>query len=513
MPASQTKIITKLLERRQIEADLREMLEAASDAEFRQRAQRIAAGGSQVIPAIVDNLDRADARMLTAMGVVTTFLDKGRIVEALRKAVRHGKLTDRGRIGAITILERFLGEPPDDALLDSLSDPEGTAISSLETVLNQAEGDPGVLVEYVEGLDQQEPDVVLAVVQTLRRMGGQDKGQPQQAIDLLRMMAQDVRAEIAAEAMESLGSIRLAEAARALQTLAPATAPELAPLVGRLVRKLLFSGVEVEDLPPPDPGWRALVSPVSALGQQNVWFIQPEPGAAQARFLSLMIHDRTGITRAMAYTQMPMQLLLPRRPLGHLHDVALPDGSGAVLMLEVSFDLGRRLAQEALDQNRETQIPVAGPLRLLGPWLWGTRGADSLPSWRLPEIEEGEVLAREADELLNHPALGAWTLRSEAVFRVAQEMQHHLDWKREAWVRRLAGELFQDRQVAAALGQRLKNMSGWLLLAGDERAARLARAAGAEIAKSAADQPFVLALIRRDLELALYSLENQEHLE
>ena len=55
MPASQNKIITKLRERRQIEAELHRMLAANSEPEFRRQAREIASLGSQVIPAIVGN--------------------------------------------------------------------------------------------------------------------------------------------------------------------------------------------------------------------------------------------------------------------------------------------------------------------------------------------------------------------------------------------------------------------------------------------------------------------------
>jgi hypothetical protein len=133
MPASQ-KIITKLRERRQIEADLRKMLTAGSELEFRRQAQRIASLGSQVIPAIVGNLDRADARMLAAMGTVAAFLDHDEVTLALRQAILHPKRTDQGRIGAMTILEHFLGEPLEEDLVASLADPEGVALSSLDEV-------------------------------------------------------------------------------------------------------------------------------------------------------------------------------------------------------------------------------------------------------------------------------------------------------------------------------------------------------------------------------------------
>ena len=85
---------------RQIEADLRQMLMAGSELEFQRQAQRIASLGSQVIPTIVGNLDRADARLLTAMGTVATFLDQAQVTTALHQAVLQPQQTDRARIGA-----------------------------------------------------------------------------------------------------------------------------------------------------------------------------------------------------------------------------------------------------------------------------------------------------------------------------------------------------------------------------------------------------------------------------
>ena len=177
MPASQ-KIITKLRERRQIEAGLREMLAVSSELDFRHRAQEIASLGSQVIPTLIGNLDRADARLLAAMGAVASHLDPEEVIMAMRHAVTHPQRTDRGRIGAMTILERFLGQTPDDDLLASLSDPEGVAISSLEEVLDQAESSPATMIHYIEGLDQQEPHIVLAVVGSLQasRRAAEDDG-------------------------------------------------------------------------------------------------------------------------------------------------------------------------------------------------------------------------------------------------------------------------------------------------------------------------------------------------
>jgi hypothetical protein len=500
MPASQ-KIITKLRERRQIEAALRQMATVTTEQEFRRRARQIASSGGQVIPAIIGNLDRADARLLTAMGVVSMFLDHDEVTAALRQAVLQPQRTDQGRMGAIAILERFLDEPSDDDLLASLRDPEGVAVSSLEEVLDLAEGNPAIRIDYVEGLDRQEPDVVLIVVQTLREMGGP------RAVELLRMMVQDVREEIAAAALQALGASRLPEAAHALQTLLPICAPSLRPLAGRLLRKLQFSGVAVNDLPPPDPGWRALISPMDGLGQQSVWFIQENREMAQARFLNILLSDRAGAVRAVGHMQVSVLALPPRQPAGYVHDIALPDGSGTLLLLEAAFDLGRRLVVEALADNRETQIPVAGPLRLLSPWLWGCSGADSLPSRALPELEaEDAALASVSDRLLAHPAFATWQAPAEAIYGAAGEVLRHPGWDLEVWVKRLAGDLFGEPAIARVLGKRLLAMSEWLLLAGDRDLSKRALVAARALQEEAPqDQPFLQALIRRDLELVLHT--------
>jgi hypothetical protein len=504
MPASQ-KIITKLRERRQIEADLRTMLASGSELEFRRQAQEVAALGSQVIPAIVGNLDRADARLLTAMGTVATFLDRDEVTRALRQAVVHPQRTDQGRVGAMTILERFLGEPPDDDLLSSLADPEGTAVASLEEVLVQAERNPAILVEYVQGMDRQEPDVVLAVIDALRGL------RPPGNVKPLCMMAQDVREEISSAALAALGSIRQSEAATALQSLLPVVAPELRSVAERSLRKLRFIGVQVASFPAPDPAWRALVSPVDGLGQQSVWFVLDSRERAGARFLNILLTDQVGAVEAAGHEHVSLLALPPRRPAGHVHDITLPDGSGALLMLETTFDVGRRLVIEALAYNRETQIPVAGVLRLLSGWLWERSGANSLPPRALPELAaEDRSLLAVSDRLLGHPAFATWTARSDATLLAAEEALSHPRWDRRVWVKRLAAELFGEPVVAQVLSRRLTNMSEWLLLSGEESWSRLALvSAGVFLEEAPQEHPFALALVRRDLEIALYSLKGQ----
>jgi hypothetical protein len=481
------KIITSLKERRQIEADLRAMLDAGSELDYRQQAQRISTRGPEVVAAIVGNLDRADARMLTAMGAVARFLDHDEITSALRQAALQPERTDRGRVGAMVILERFLGEPPNEDLLTSVVDPEQVAAGSLEAVLAQSESKPAILIEYIYGLDHQEPDVVLVAARSLGAL------RDRRAVEPLRMMAMDVRSEIAASAIQVLGEFRMPEAAWALQTLVPTTAPELRPLVERTVRKLRFTGVRVDALPDPDPAWRALISPVDGLGQQHVWFIQPD-GTDRARFLTLLLDDRAGAVQAVGHTQMPLPTLPPQRPPGHVHDVTVPEGYATMLMLEASFDLGRRLVRDALIHNRETQIPVAPVLRFLSPWLWGFGGADSLPSQAVPPLAACSYdLTADAERLLRHPAFAPWLLHPEAIAQ-ASEAFSEPPRAQEPW----ASQLAREPEVRNTFSRRLIAISEWLLLAGDSERSTMAWAAAQAMKESTThDQPFLQAWIRR----------------
>ncbi len=496
MPATQ-KIITRLHERRQIETELRRMLALGSERAMRQQAQRIAAFGPEVIPTLIGNLDRADSQMLAAMGLVATFLDREEVVSALRQAVLQPQRSDQGRVAAMTILERFLGQPPDDTLLESLENPERVALSALEEVLRQVDRNPVLLIEYVRGLDQQEPDVVLAVVRAL-----QERREPA-CVEPLRMMAQDVRQEIAAAALTALGKVRLPEAAWALQTLIPIVHPELRPQAERMERKLRFAGVPVRPLPAHDPNWRALVSPPSGLGRRELWFILPDRQTARTRFLDIVLDDRAGAVEARGQEHISPLMLPLRRPLGQVH--YLPGPEGALLMLETTFDLGRRWVRETLPLNWETQIPVTGVLRLLSPWLWGVAGADDLPARQLPTLPEETRAAavRESAWLLSHPALRTWTLGSNALVQAAEGPLRRLYRSGEAGVRRLADALLAEEPVRRALRRRLLTLSEWFFLAGEEGMARLALATGQAIVRESPRRiPFVLALIRRDLERA-----------
>ena len=97
--------------------------------------------------------------------------------------------------------------------------------------------------------------------------------------------------------------------------------------------------------------------------------------------------------------------------------------------------------------------------------------------------------------------------------QAAEEIGHHPGWDLEIWVRRVADELFSESAVLDLLYRRLVAMSDWLILAGEELYSSWALAA-AQAMRGAApqEQPFVRALIRRDLELAIEDLKQESGL-
>lgn len=494
------KIVTKLRDRRQIDAALRRLQEASSELELRRQVQALVERGPAVIPSLVGAMRRADARTLVLLGIVASHLDHGQTSEALFRVLQQPGRSYAERSAAVSILERFLDVPVPDDLRPGPDETIGVVVSALPELLERSEAEPAVLADAVEELDQQEPSVVLAVVAALHGMQGEPP------LELLRMVAQDVRLEIAAAAVEALGSLRLPEAARALQTLASPSAAELRQRAEWLLRKQQLAGVEVAPLLPLSTAFRALVGPVDGEGQRRLWLIEETAGPMVRRMLELGLSDETGAVRAAVQQDVPKNSLPMRRLPGTWSLERM--GRQEVLVAETGWDTARRLVLEALERNRETQIPLPGMLRLLGSWLWGVRtgGQAALP--RVEPEREGERLAEQSRELAAHPAFLAWHPALEGSTAVVDQVQRRPARDREAWVGRLAAQLLAEPDAPRRLARRLRANGEWLALAGEAPLARVAlAAAGAVEEGQAEDLPLWLALVERDLDAALEWME------
>ena len=178
--------------------------------------------------------------------------------------------SDQARLTALMILDRFLHQPVDEALLAGLQDPDTVAAQSLRELVHEMARNQFVVIEYLNQLAEQPPDVARTVIDAIP-----DQPASPHLITLLRMFAQGEDKALAQAALEQLSRTRSPEAVRALLSLGATLPPAQAAIAARSVRKLRMSGVSdrPEQLGHQPGGWRALLSPVDGAGAQVVWFI------------------------------------------------------------------------------------------------------------------------------------------------------------------------------------------------------------------------------------------------
>jgi hypothetical protein len=509
-----SKVIETVRHRHQIEADLFGMLEVASDSEFEERAGRIAGAGRDVIPVILRNLDTPNRRMLGALGRISTYLDSQEISLALRNVAGSRRRSDRERVGALFILERFLDEEVEDELFEGLANPEEVAIQSFAEMLDEAERTRLVLLDYLKAIDEQPVDVVLSILEALERTQGERMVEP------LRLLAQDSRATVAKQALQALGRLRTLESGRALQCLVNGPVESsLCKLAERSLRKLKLCGVDVRPLPQVDADWRCLISPVDGEGNQSVWFMHTVPGQTVCCFLNVVLNDSRGVVDAIGDDQAQARVFPVNRRKGALHVFALSDAPVDSIVMEADFDYGRQLVRRALPLNAETHEPLPLAYRLCSDYLWGY-DVDGVSTERcLPHVTEEAAaeLLPFTGTLLDHVAFAAWYSADKLVYRQAMRSlcQRRSPAKRNsvAWLQEIMNGCFDSRARARCASQ-LAKMSEWLLLLGDEWTAEMALAASMTLQEGeAANHPFLARLVERGVTRANEDLQRDREME
>ena len=215
-------------------------------------------------------------------------------------------------------------------------------------------------------------DVAFMVMGMLDRLPAGDR------IDLLRLIAQDERPQVARSALDRLVVLAAGGtpgAARALHAL-HATLPE--PFAGqadRALRKLQFGGNRYH--PPAPERWRALISAADAGGYLSVWLVR-EPSTAEAgtetddgAMLGLVISLARGIAQFYGSEQVQRAHLPASHAVGALVDVGTTGEETAVL-LEVPFAVGRWLALQAAhaQQRQEPPAPLPAEYKLRNDLIW-----------------------------------------------------------------------------------------------------------------------------------------------
>jgi hypothetical protein len=500
--SSSTKVLTGLVERHALEAAFNE-LAGISDLDLLvERAEHIAQYGSVALSVLLSRLDTSNPQLRGGLGQVAARLERDQVVPALRGVARSRSSGDQARMTAVTILNRFLNEPVDDALLAGLRDPEAIADQSLRELQHEMARNPFSVIEYLGQLADQPPDVAQLIV-TAIPLSSPDP----HLVTLLRMLAQDEDSSLARAAIDRLGRIRSADAIEALSSLIATLPPQRATQAERGVRKLRLSGVmsAASDAQQADGAWRALLSPIDGSGAQLAWFICSPDGQPRGRLISVLCRDPVGIVASFGSMEVEAEALPAAQPEGTLHTIAQSDDLPPISLLEVSSDLGRQVVHEALEQNWNTGHPTPMEYRLLNRAIWRlpfTPNPNPLPA-RASDDLPGQTAA-----LLDHPAFSSWFWQSPELRAAGQQLSmRHATTSRGVRITELAEAQFQP-EVLASYRRRLLGMVHWLTLALQPEAATMAYAAAVELESCPApESPFIRRLIGIGLDVAAVSFQ------
>jgi hypothetical protein len=521
------------MERRALEAAFAALSETTSLDQLVERAEVVAQHGSAAIPVLLSLLDTADPQLRGGLGHVAARLDPEQIVSALRGAARARERSDQARLTALMILDRFLHQPVEEALLAGLQDPNTVAAQSLRELVHEMGRNQFVVIEYLNQLAEQLPDVARTVIDAIP-----DQPASPHLITLLRMFAQGENKLLAQAALEQLSRTRSPEAVQALLSLEANLPPAQAAVASRSVRKLRMSGVSdrLEQSSPRLSDWRALLSPVDGAGAQVVWFV----GAQSAEradsgvdaplggiLFSILCKDPGGIVASFGSLDVSVAELPPVQALGGTYVMRQAEDAPPIILLEVPFDAGRQVVREALELNWVSGHAPPMEYRLLNPLIWGvpveemSGGGEQKPvveevqgaSAQGGETSDASPLAAASDActaaLLDHPAFATWFWQATELYDAAQRLgRRHTLSARRAQVRALAATHFGP-ELVNLYQRRLAGMARWLALAFQPEAVALAREAGRRLADGApAENLFVNRLIGQGLDVAIANLRS-----
>jgi len=485
-----------------VEAEFDALAQAQNAAERARRAQRIVDRGSAGLPVLLARLDTDDPHVRGGLGLVAQRMERDIVVPALKAAIRSRERTDRTRVTALTLLNRYLDEPVSDDLLAAIRDPGGMALQSLRELIGAMDANPAAIVEYLDQLAQQPPDVPGMLMQALPQLMPNAH-----LVALLRLFAQSENARLAQQAVELLGRTRTPEALLALTSLTAALPPDRAASADRGQRKLRMSGVQaVPDAPP--SAWRAFLSPVDGTGAQVIWFVCQEDDAAGVAAMTIAAGDPAGIVAAFGGADVAATDVPPVVPVGEILSVPQPGDRRPLMLLSVPFDAGRQAAQKAVQLSWRSGSPPPLLFRFLNDMIWQYGVAEAETEVKV-EAEAADDLRRFTAGLLDHPAFAGWFWQAPALYDAAAKLglKHTLS-SRSAAVAQLAAEAFGAADVAS-YSRRLLANANWLRLAGQDEAAALAQAAAAQLeAAPPVESPFVRRLIGIGLDIAAINLRS-----
>ncbi len=496
---STNNIITTLHTRHQIEQEIAQLLHIQSESEFTAQAERIAARGEQVVSVLLNNLKHATPQMINVLGIIAAFYpDREYVLGRLYDLVADESQPDRYRLAAMLILERHLDEEIDPHLLSSLSDPQLLVKESVQEMLTEAQKNPLILLDYLNGLSDQPEEVLENVVETLLFIGRE------KAVPILCLLAQDESETLSQAALQALGCIDHPAAARGLQTLQALLPPAKLPLCERSLRKLAFKGVPIAPLPPVEAGWRTLVNAPDGEGNRVVWFFHPNEATGEQFFWGVSIHPDEGIINVYGNAHVEPELLPPLQPRGYVHSLS-PEEGLVLYMLETDFEYGRQIVRQGAERTWARSKLLPTEYRLLGTLIWSFAPDDedvSLPE--RPDLVTARALVGQSADLLAHPAFHSWFAYGQQVIDLAMKFLRRSMLRPQeslaGWARQLV-RAYYDAQAIARLQVQLEASAEWLFRAGQKHLAQIAWATAVTLTEIPPDRhPFTLRMAERGLE-------------
>ncbi|OUC06129.1 hypothetical protein RY27_22940 [Litorilinea aerophila] len=478
------KIINSFQQRRQLAQEIEALAETSSELELLEAVRTLVQRypPELLLTALLKHLDTPSSELRGGLGHLAALLPPDQVAPALRNAAANRQNRPEARLTAALLLERFLGESVPQALLSDLQDTNEVAFQSLREAIDEGRQNRHILLEYVTQMRQTGEDVAAMVLGLLARIPPVDR------VELLRLIAQDDRPRVAAQALshlEALGRDPAAgeQALRALYTLQYTLPPELAQQAERSLRKLQFAGRRYT--PPTPDGWQALMSPADASGSQSIWFVFQAAEGKPGQILGVVINGQHGVLDSFGSPQLPPELMPARRSVGQLVSVQVDRGQTLVL-LTCPFDYARWRVQEALSAHWQGEQPaLPGEYRLYNDWIWQfapPQVPEELRAYFVTEVEpeppaDPARLAAEAAALLEHPAMAGWIVQNRALLQAVRFQESDREKGVEALTRLVLQEIEKrgaTDTIQSAMAEALRAQAAWLHLAGNQEQAQRA---------------------------------------
>lgn len=476
---SEQGIISGFQELRQIEQAIVALGRTTTEGELIAGARALVKQfpTERLITTILRHLGDTNSQLRGGLGHLCALLPPDSIAPVLRDLAGNRQRIPVERMTALLILERYLGEVVPAPLTSDLAGNDDIAMESLLEAVEEGRRNRHVLLEYVTQMQEHGVDVAFMVLGLINRLAPEDRG------ELLRLIAQDGRSQVARAALDRLILLAasVADALRALHTLQFTLPPPLAEQTQRALRKLQFTGRRF--VAPAPERWRALLGPTDAGGYFTLWLVRMPalPASADGVLIGFTLALHQGIVECSGVESMEMSQLPPLRNSG---EVALV-GDGPerrVAMVEMPFDAGRWLVKHALATHWQLteRADLPGEYRLYNDLFWQF-AAPVLPDEYHPcfdnrvstGLEEPDMtaLGEAASALVPHPIMRAWVGWAANIWAtlgtrhddVAPEHSHALI----NYVLREIDALPQRDQLLDNMAAALRTQALWLAVHGD----------------------------------------------